>query len=157
MTKLTKTQLLLLETLKAAGGPMPASALAENGAEAVLVENDLKTLAQTGFIARKAKSVSITEVGLAALEPAPEPTAKPTPQNAPKPKTKKARLIELLKADEGVTVPDIAKTMGWLPHTTRAALTGLKKDGIAVQKLPPHDGSRSSRYTLASASVGGSL
>lgn len=156
MTKLTKAQISLLAALKAAGGPMPASALAESGAKAASVENDLETLAQTGFIARTAKSVSLTEIGLAALEPAPEPSAKPTPQNAPKPKTKKARLIELLNADEGVTVPDLAQALGWLPHTTRAALTGLKKDGIAVQKLPPHDGSRSSRYTLASASVGGS-
>ena len=157
MTQLSKYQLSILAALKAAGGPLPTSALAESGAKAASIEDNLKTLAQTGFIARKAKSVSLTEIGLAALEPAPESTAKPSPHNDPKPKTKKVRLIELLKADEGVTVPDLAQTLGWLPHTTRAALTGLKKDGIAVQKLPPHDGSRSSRYTLASVSVGGSL
>jgi DNA-binding IclR family transcriptional regulator len=149
MTQLTKSQLSILAALKAAGGPMPASALAESGAKAASVEDDLKTLAETGFIGRKAKSVRITEIGLAALEPA--------PHNAPKPKTKKARLIELLNADEGVTVPDLAQTLGWQQHTTRAALTGLKKDGIVVQKLPPHEGSRASRYTLATASVGGSL
>lgn len=157
MTKLTKSQISLLAALKAPGGPMPASALAESGAMAASVEDDLKTLAETGFITRKAKSVSLTEIGLAALDPVPEPTAKSIPHNDPKPKTKKARLIELLNADEGVTVPDMAAALGWLPHTTRAALTGLKKDGITVQKLPPQDGSRSSRYTLACASVGGSL
>ena len=156
MTQLTKTQLLLLETLKTAGGPMPAGALEKKCEHTETFSDDLAVLIQTAFISKKAKSVRITEIGLAALEPAPEPSAKPTPHNDPKPKTKKARLIELLNADEGVTVPDLAQALGWLPHTTRAALTGLKKDGITVQKLPPHDGSRSSRYTLASASVGGS-
>ena len=153
MTKLTKTQLSLLETLKTAGGPIPAGALEKKYLGTGKFSNDLAALIQTAFITKKAKSVCITEIGLAALEPAPTPS----PQNAPKPNTKKARLIELLKADEGVTVPDLAQILGWLPHTTRAALTGLKKGGIAIQKLPPHDGSRSSRYTLASASVGGSL
>lgn len=151
MTQLSKSQLSILAALKAADGPMPASALAKSGAKATSLDADLKALAETGFIARKAKSVRITEIGLAALEPAPEPTAKPAPKSEPKPHTKKARLIELLNADEGVTVPDLAQALGWLPHTTRAALTGLKKDGIAVQKLSPHEGSRSSRYTLAPA------
>ena len=148
MTKLTKPQLSLLETLKTAGGPMPASALEKKCEHTETFSDDLAVLIQTAFITKKAKSVSITEIGLAALEPAPEKNLKP--------KTKKARLIELLNAGEGVTVPDMASALGWLPHTTRAALTGLKKDGIAVQKLTPHEGSRSSRYTLASASAGGS-
>lgn len=157
MTKLSKSQLSILETLKTASGPMPASAVAGSSTDAAAIKDDLESLAQTGFIARKAKSVRITEIGLAALEPTPKPTAKPSAyNNAPKPKTKKARLIELLKAKDGATVPAIAEALGWLPHTTRAALTGLKKDGIAVQKLPPQEGSRSSRYTLATASAVGS-
>lgn len=157
MTQLSKSQLSILATLKTAGGPMPASALAKSSAKATSLDADLKALAQTGFIARKAKSVRITEIGLAALEPAPTPGTKPAPKTEPKPQTKKARLIELLNSDEGVTVPVLAQALGWLPHTTRAAVTGLKKDGIVVQKLPPHEGSRASRYTLASSSVGGSL
>lgn len=157
MTQLTKTQLLLLETLKTAGGPMPASEMVGSSSDAAAIKDDLESLAQTGFITRNTKSVRITEIGLAALKPAPEPTTKPIPKKNPKLITKKARLIELLKAKDGITVPAMATALGWLPHTTRAALTGLKKDGIPVQKLPPQDGSRSSRYTLASASVGGSL
>ena len=157
MTKLIKSQLALLETLKTAGGPMPADALEKKFLGTEQFSDDLAVLIQTAFITKKARSVSITEIGLAALEPAPKPKNKPAPHNDPRPKTKKARLIELLNADEGVTVPDLAQTLGWLHHTTRAALTGLKKDGITIVKLPPDEGSRSSRYTLASASVGGSL
>lgn len=152
MTKLSKSRLSILETLKAADGPMPASVLVGSSANAAAIKSDLETLAQTGFITRKAKSVRITEIGLAALEPATEPAAKPDRKNnEPKPKTKKARLIELLKVKDGVTVPVLAETLGWLPHTTRAALTGLKKDGMTLTKLPPHEGERASRYTLASA------
>ena len=145
MTRLSKSQLSILETLMAAGGPMPASALAGGDA-------DLKALAQTGFITRKAKSVRITEIGLAALEPVPKPVGKPEPKSIEsQPKTKKARLIALLSAKGGVTVPVLAETLGWLPHTTRAALTGLKKDGMTITRLTPEDGSRASRYTLGSA------
>ena len=152
MTRLSKSQLSILEALKAASGPVPASALAASDADPAAIEGDLKALAQTGFITRKAKSVRITEIGLAALEPAPKPAIKPEPKSIEaKSKTKKARLIELLMAKDGVTVPALAETLGWLPHTTRAALTGLKKDGMTITKLPPEDGSRTSRYTLASA------
>lgn len=152
MTKLSKSQLSILETLKAASGPMPASAIADSDADPAAIEGDLKALAQTGFITRKSKSVRITEIGLAALEPAPKPAAKPEPKCIEsQPKTKKDRLIALLSAKDGVTVPALAETLGWLPHTTRAALTGLKKDGMTITKLPPEGGSRASRYTLASA------
>ncbi|MCF8880526.1 DUF3489 domain-containing protein [Hyphobacterium sp. SN044] len=152
MTRLSKSQLCILETLKAASGPVPARALAGSDADPAAIEGDLKALAQTGFLTRNSKSVRITEIGLAALEPVPKPTAKPKSKNAePKPTTKKARLIELLMAKDGVTVPALAETLGWLPHTTRAALTGLKKDGMTITRLPPEVGSRASRYTLGSA------
>ncbi len=63
--------------------------------------------------------------------------------------TKKARLVELLTPAKGVTIDHVASTLGWLPHTTRAALTGLKKDGVAVEKLPPLKDTSHSRYRLA--------
>ena len=152
MTRLSKSQLSILETLEAASGPMPASALAGSDADPAAIEGDLKALAQTGCITRKAKSVRITEIGLAALEPVPKPVGKPEPKSIEsQPKTKKARLIALLSAKGGVTVPVLAETLGWLPHTTRAALTGLKKDGMTITRLTPEDGSRASRYTLGSA------
>jgi hypothetical protein len=34
--------------------------------------------------------------------------------------------------DEGATLNDMIAATGWLPHTTRAALTGLKKKGYAI-------------------------
>lgn len=49
-----------------------------------------------------------------------------------KPQTKKAQLIKLLSTKSGADVPSISEKLGWLPHTTRAALTGLRKAGYEV-------------------------
>lgn len=62
--------------------------------------------------------------------------------------TKKARLFELLRPAKGITTPQLASLLGWLPHTTRAALTGLRKDGLTIETLPPKNGERHARYRL---------
>ena len=41
-------------------------------------------------------------------------------------------VIELLRRADGATIVDLTQATGWLPHTTRAALTGLRKRGYAV-------------------------
>lgn len=49
-----------------------------------------------------------------------------------KPGTKQARLIGRLRRRQGATVSDLARLLGWQPHTVRAALTGLRKKGLEV-------------------------
>lgn len=46
--------------------------------------------------------------------------------------TKQSQLIQLLQRDNGATTTELASALNWLPHTTRAALTGLRKKGHAV-------------------------
>ncbi|MEP7315776.1 MAG: DUF3489 domain-containing protein [Sphingomicrobium sp.] len=46
--------------------------------------------------------------------------------------TKRDQLAALLVRDEGATLDQMIAATGWLPHTTRAALTGLKKLGYAI-------------------------
>jgi hypothetical protein len=36
-------------------------------------------------------------------------------------------VIALLQQEQGATLAELIATTGWLPHTTRAALTGLRK------------------------------
>ena len=62
---------------------------------------------------------------------APTP-AKKAASAASKGVTKQAQLIELLQQENGATTVELAAALGWLPHTTRAALTGLRKKGHAV-------------------------
>ena len=40
--------------------------------------------------------------------------------------------IALLERDHGATIAELIAATGWLAHTTRAALTGLRKRGYAV-------------------------
>jgi hypothetical protein len=47
-------------------------------------------------------------------------------------RTKLARVLELLQRDCGATLEELIAATDWLPHTTRAALTGLRKRGCAV-------------------------
>ena len=51
---------------------------------------------------------------------------------APRDGSKLARVIDLLQRSDGATIPTLTEATGWLPHTTRAALTGLRKRGYAV-------------------------
>jgi hypothetical protein len=50
----------------------------------------------------------------------------------PRDGSKLALVIEYLQRADGATIIDLTEATGWLPHTTRAALTGLRKRGCAV-------------------------
>lgn len=50
-----------------------------------------------------------------------------------KPESKIARVVTLLKREDGATPGELMQTTGWLPHTTRAAITGLRKKGHEVE------------------------
>lgn len=50
----------------------------------------------------------------------------------PRSPTKTERLVTMLQASDGVSVQELSITFGWLKHTTRAALTGLRKKGYAI-------------------------
>lgn len=46
--------------------------------------------------------------------------------------SKQQQLAALIVRDEGATLDQMIAATGWLPHTTRAALTGLKKKGYVI-------------------------
>ncbi|HFQ14670.1 MAG TPA: DUF3489 domain-containing protein, partial [Gammaproteobacteria bacterium] len=66
------------------------------------------------------------------------------------PKTKKAQLIHMLKRKAGADIPTISKQLGWLPHTTRAALSGLRKSGFELTAEKPGNG-KPSRYRIVAS------
>jgi hypothetical protein len=63
--------------------------------------------------------------------------------------TKLARVLELLQRDCGATLEELITATDWLPHTTRAALTGLRKRGYSVT-LDRSDKERGSTYRARS-------
>jgi hypothetical protein len=53
---------------------------------------------------------------------------------APRAGTKQALVIEMLSANKGATLDALVEATGWLPHATRAALTGLRKRGLSIER-----------------------
>ena len=58
------------------------------------------------------------------------PKIETTPASA----SKIDQVIALLSRDEGATLAEMTAATGWQPHTTRAALTGLRKKRHALVK-----------------------
>lgn len=55
--------------------------------------------------------------------------------NAVPPKPNKTeKVLALLKRTGGATLDELVEATGWLPHTARAALTGLKKKGYSIER-----------------------
>jgi len=57
--------------------------------------------------------------------------------------TKIARVVELLQRDQGANLDELIVATGWLPHTARAALTGLRHRGYDVRLERGETGSAS--------------
>jgi hypothetical protein len=53
--------------------------------------------------------------------------------------TKIGLVTTLLRRDQGATLAELVEATGWLPHTTRAALTGLRKKGHSLAKTTRND------------------
>ncbi len=68
---------------------------------------------------------------------------------SPRSGTKQARLVDLLNGDHGASLTDLTAALGWLPHTVRAALTGLRKRGYEIERRV-EDGT--SRYSITAGS-----
>ena len=77
-------------------------------------------------------TAGLAAIGVAAGEGA-ETVAEPAAAT-PTRTTKAATVLALLGRDQGATLADLIEATGWLPHTTRAALTGLRKEGHTLDK-----------------------
>ena len=69
--------------------------------------------------------------------------------------TKKAKVIGLLGRADGASIDDICALTGWLAHTTRAALTGLRKDGMVIEMVRREGGV--THYRIAGHNEGAAL
>ncbi len=112
------------------------------------------------------KILKAGRVAVQAITPAPElaPTsigsdASAAPQaieetqaGAAKAGSKRAMILTLLSRQEGVTIDDLIAATGWLPHTTRAALSGLRKSGLAVVRTRDA-GAETSVYRIQADSI----
>jgi hypothetical protein len=140
MPKLNDTQTILLSTASQREDlrlhPLP-EAQAKGGAR---VTKAIATLIKAGLLEEQGEgAIFATIAGMAAIGIEPEEEQADGPTVEPEPlqprATKSALLIDLLKREGGATLPDLIAATGWLPHTTRAALTGLRKKGHAIERF----------------------
>jgi len=74
-------------------------------------------------------------------------TAKVPGSDRPPASTKRALLIGMLERPEGASIAELGQRLGWLPHTVRAAMTGLRHAGREVMRSK--EGAGQSVYRLA--------
>ena len=74
-----------------------------------------------------AKQNPMKSAGTTAKTAAKETTKQPR-------ETKIGKVIALLERKVGATLDEMVEATGWLPHTMRAALTGLKKKGLTIER-----------------------
>lgn len=149
-TKLSDTQLVLLSAASQRQDRTVVSS--ETLSERAFVRAT-NTLTKMGLIAVREPSADgvdhpddepsasvfvITPAGLAAI-------GLPEPVQA---RTKRAHIIALLSREAGATMEDLIAATGWLPHTTRAALTGLRQKGYGIEREQRQD--RISVYRIVS-------
>jgi Protein of unknown function (DUF3489) len=74
-------------------------------------------------------------------------------RSTPRQGSKLSTLIDLLGRKKGAGIEDLVAATGWLPHTTRAALTGLRKRGYAIERERSEKGGSLYRIVTGTASV----
>jgi hypothetical protein len=82
-------------------------------------------------------------------------------RSSPKPRSPRKRstaerLTGLLGTRSGRDIPALSAKLNWQPHSVRAALSRLRKDGVAIEKLPPAAKGGGARYRLADETREGS-
>lgn len=161
MTNLTDTQRILLASAAQRDNgsllPLPNMIAPGGGAAkalAALVKRRLAEERETkepATVHREADDVRfglfVTAAGLSAIGvelPAPGDDHGQAVASSPvsarsKAASKIAIVADLLSRSEGAVLTELIAATGWLPHTTRAALTGLRKKGHAIERTKRGD------------------
>jgi hypothetical protein len=176
--KLNDLQLILLSTAaqREEGNLLPPSDAA--GPDVARVRKAIDSLLKKGLAAEaptkqldrvwregdeQRLTVVITEAGRTAIgvevdpqeqdRPPASTTATDDAASAPhqtqaRPASKKSMLLDMLRRPGGASITELTEALGWLPHTTRAAITGVRKAGHAVATAKV-DGA--TRYSIGAA------
>ena len=143
-------------------GQPHALKLTAAGAKAIVIDESLATQeageevsGHHSVVPTNALRAQQTSLDASANDSAPSAASRPA---APRSGTKIAMVIALLQRDTGATLDELIAATGWLPHTARAALTGLRKRGYAVA-LERSNAERESTYRIGMdhAATGGDV
>ena len=108
---------------------MPAWRADENGRSVSLI------ITRAGRNAIGVECAAKTDQPVANKNSTPTPGGRHPAGAVPRAGSKQALVVEMLSQEPGATLDALIEATGWLPHTTRAALTGLRKRGVAVERF----------------------
>ncbi len=111
------------------------------GRDAIVVADDATTSDHVAPKPARVSAIAKTQETGAAAQP-----EQHSINSAPRPGSKQALVVEMLRKDDGASLDALIEATGWLPHTTRAALTGLRKRGYSVERV--RDESKGSLYRI---------
>ena len=132
------------------------SAKGLKAARAMMAAEGGKVALSVSAAAREATPQASPGQGAAPLEAMSSKTDNPhgeaasTPIRAPRPSSKLGLILGMLVEGAGATIDELVGATGWLKHTTRAALTGLRhrgyelsltrkeRDGVSVYRIVAH-------------------
>jgi hypothetical protein len=136
------------------------------GREAIGVDDEVEDAASSApsSAAPKSKKGTTKSAGAKSATKAPAartrataPKKGGTEQSSPsgqlRPGSKQAIIVDLMVRPKGATLDELIKATDWLPHTTRAALTGLRKRGYGIERTRGEDKITRYRATLPEGSA----
>ena len=137
-------------------GASYALKLTAAGAKAIAVDDAAEPEdagEESDALANRDQAAILSELDAKDARPAEAMEPGPARPSAPRGGSKLARVIALLERDHGATIEELIAATGWLAHTTRAALTGLRKRGYAVA-IDRSDDRRGSFYRIPAGETG---
>ena len=138
---MTKTQQTKTETAAAAVGPDKRRRRSPGARQDLTAGSKLPGRNAGATSTKRAKSSAPTA-------PAASPAATSSTSIAMTPRqTKKALITSLLQRAEGAAVTELMTATGWLGHSVRAALTGLRQEGHQIVRGKAANGAAQYRIT----------
>jgi hypothetical protein len=137
-------------------GASYALKLTAAGAKAIAVDDTAEPEdagGESDALANRDQAAILSKLDAKDARPAESMEPSPIRPSAPRGGSKLARVIGLLEGDHGATIEELIAATGWLAHTTRAALTGLRKRGYAVAIDRSND-KRGSFYHIPAGETG---
>ena len=139
----------LVREIRAKPG-MPVWKRSEKGRSHALI---ITKLGRTAIKAEDEGELENSELGVQASASTDEVASAQSERSTPRQGSKLSTVIDLLARKKGAGIEELTAATGWLPHTTRAALTGLRKRGYAIERERSEKGDSLYRIVTGTASV----
>jgi hypothetical protein len=110
---------------------MPVWRRSEDGRSHALI---ITKLGRTAIKVEDDRESESTEPGAPMAPSTDKAASAQSERSTPRQGSKLSTVIDLLGRKKGAGIEELMAVTGWLPHTTRAALTGLRKRGYAIER-----------------------